>query len=67
MPFRDKAAEKAYHRAYYQANKSRMSETLKAWRAANAEKLRAYNRARRQVEKQKIDKARRSLQLTTDH
>jgi hypothetical protein len=67
MPYKDEAVAKAYHRAYYQANKSRMSETLQVWRAANAEKLRAYNRARRLAEKQRIDEARRSLQLTTDH
>ena len=36
--------QKAYNRAYYQANKERLNAQAREWQAANPEKVRAYKR-----------------------
>jgi hypothetical protein len=54
MTFKNKEKQKAYHKAYYQANKEKLAERDKAYREANKEKLAEQQKAYREANKEKI-------------
>jgi hypothetical protein len=54
MVYKSKEKERAYRKAYYQANAEKLKAYLKAYRQVNAEKLKAWMKAWRQANTEKI-------------
>jgi hypothetical protein len=54
MPFKNKEKQKAYSKAYREANKKKIAEQEKAYREANKEKILERNKAYREANKKKI-------------
>jgi hypothetical protein len=65
MAYKSKEKERAYSKAYYQANAERIKAYMKAHYQANAERRKAYNKAYYQAnaEKLKADERTRSQKL----
>ena len=64
MPYKDKAKNAAYAKAYHAANKERLNAKSKAYHAANKERLNAKSKAYRAANKEKINAHAKAYQAT---
>lgn len=51
-----KRRESGYFASYYEKNKEKIKAQVKAWRAANKEKVKAYDAARYKRQKSEVEK-----------
>ena len=68
MPYKDPEKKKAHSKAYYEANKDKITAYKKAYREANKEKIKHQHKAYREANKEKInarDKAWREANRET--
>ena len=54
MPFKNKEKQKAYSKAYYEANKEKLAKQNKAYREANKEKIVEKNKAYYEANKERM-------------
>ena len=54
MPYKCKEAQRAYNKAYHQANKEKIAAKQKAYKEANKEKYNAFEARRRALKRKRI-------------